>query len=536
MPRNNVSKFGKFESCFRLPNQGLRTYFGNVIKGQPNIYDTPFAQGESTADLLQKWDAVLVSIKDKWPTLYEYEVDLAAKVGPMSVMKPLKDRVKDIESYYEGILLPHEPIDTRAVRAVIKEFSPIRGLGVRDQRRTVELMKKSTNSGSPYFTKRRNVIDETIPSYVFGTAEAVVQQLRDDTYGACAILGWRGQEGGPTAADVKQRVVWMFPFAVNIAELQVYQPLIEAAQNFDLVPSWVSMESVDRRITKLFDTKNSNDLIVCTDFTKFDQHFNSSLQMAARSVLEAIFTQDRNAVDWFEDVFPIKYMIPLAYSYGEVKLGKHGMGSGSGGTNADETLAHRALQYEAAQRARAMLNPNSQCLGDDGILSYPGITVEDVVKAYSSHGLEMNESKQYASTQDCTYLRRWHHNNYRVNGICVGVYSTNRALGRLRYLERYYDPDVWGPKMIALRQLSIIENVKWHPLREQFVQFCMKRDKYRLGIDIPGFLDNIDAEALEAINLIPDFLGYTKALQSEHKGTLSIGMSNWWVVQYLKSR
>lgn len=530
MPKNNVINFG---NCFNLPNQGLRTYFGNVVRGQSNVYDTPFAKGESTEALLSAWDKVLVSISDKWPTLYEYEVDLAKKVGPMSVVAPLADRMKDIESYYEGILLPSEPVLDRAVAATIHEWSQARGLMVRNQKRTVDIMKKSTNSGSPYFTKRRNVTDATVPCSVRFQGDGVYQTLSGKQWGAAAVLGWRGQEGGPSKEDVKQRVVWMFPYAVNIRELQVYQPLIEAAQRFNLVPAWVSMDEVDRSITRLFDTKSPDDLVVCTDFTKFDQHFNSSLQEAAYQLLHAIFTPTTFMSDWLENVFPIKYMIPLAYDYGVLKLGKHGMGSGSGGTNADETLAHRCLQYEAAILNNSKLNPNSQCLGDDGILSYPGITVEDVVNAYRKHGLEMNDSKQYASTHDCVYLRRWHHTNYRVGGICAGVYSTNRALGRLRYLERYYDPEVWGPKMVALRQLSIIENVKYHPLRDQFAEFCMKRDKYRLGIDIPGFLSNIEAEAREAMELMPDFMGYTKTLQADATG---MGISSWWIVNYLKSR
>nr|AVA30701.1 RNA-dependent RNA polymerase [Picobirnavirus sp.] len=532
MPKNNVISFA---DCFKLPNQGLRTYFGNVEKGQPKVFDTPFAKGETTSELLRAWDQTLVSISDKWPTLYEFEVDLAKKVGPMSIMLPLKERMKDIDSYYEGILLPSEPISDSAIAAVVHEWSSLRGLQVRNQLKTVQLMKKSTNSGSPYFTKRRNVVDETYPVLLEERGGHWFQFLTPklQQWGCTAVLGWRGQEGGPSKEDVKQRVVWMFPFAVNIRELQVYQPLIEAAQKFNLVPAWVSMDAVDDRITKLFDTKAENDLVVCTDFSKFDQHFNRSLQDAAYQCLSAFFTPNSISAEWLKSVFPIKYEIPLAYDYGKLRFGRHGMGSGSGGTNADETLAHRALQYEAAIHANARLNPNSQCLGDDGILSYPGITVEDVVKSYTAHGLEMNDSKQYASTHDCTYLRRWHHKDYRMSNICVGVYSTNRALGRLRYLERYYDPEVWGPKMVALRQLSIIENVKYHPLRDQFAEFCMKRDKYRLGIDIPGFLDNIADEASKAIELMPDFMGYTKTLQADAKG---IGIENWWIVRYLKSR
>ena len=265
----------------------------------------------------------------------------------------------------------------------------------------------------------------------------------------------------------------MFPFAVNIEELQVYQPLIKAAQVKELVPAWVSMDLVDKRIMQMFDTKRPEDLVICTDFSKFDQHFNRNMQTAAYMILRYILANDSRSLDWLDRVFPIKYMIPLAIKMGSMAFGPHGMASGSGGTNADETLAHRALQYEAAIKAGSKLNPHSQCLGDDGVLTYPGITVDDVIECYTAHGLEMNTSKQYASKQDCTYLRRWHHTEYRAKGICVGVYPTMRALGRLCEQERYYDPETWSKEMVALRQLSIIENCSHHPLFEAFVEFCM---------------------------------------------------------------
>nr|AVX53278.1 RNA-dependent RNA polymerase [Marmot picobirnavirus] len=531
MPKNNESKY--FHDSF-VESQGLRSYFGNVVKGQPKVYDTPFARGESTKEMLGRWMAILKSIDDRWPSLFKYEIDLANKVGPMSVELPLEERMADIESYYDGISLPSTPLDERALKAEIREVAQMRGLSIRSQKRTIELMKKSTNSGSPYFRKRRLVTRLTEPCLVWPYRDEVVQVLnRDNACNAAAVLGWRGQEGGPEADDTKQRVVWMFPYAVNICELQLYQPWIEAAQRFNLVPAWVSMEAVDKRITDMFDTKSDNDLVVCTDFSKFDQHFNLNLQNAAKTIITAVLTRERESSNWLDLVFPIKYMIPLAYNWERVRFGLHGMGSGSGGTNCDETLAHRALQYEAAILAGKRLNPNSQCLGDDGVLTYPGITVDDVVKAYTSHGLEMNPDKQYAATQDCTYLRRWHHKDYRVDGVCVGVYSTCRALGRLRYLERYQDPKYWDAKAVALRQLSILENVKYHPLKEQFVDFCMKRDKYRLGRDIPGFLDNIRDVAKEKINFMPDFLGYTRTLQG---GVDPVGgIQNWWIVQYLKS-
>nr|QHN70726.1 RNA-dependent RNA polymerase [Mongoose picobirnavirus] len=550
MPKNNVTSFinnhfvdTNYTSYFTHSGfQSLRTYMGNVVKGQPKVYTAPFAKGSTIQSVLDDWQEVLVSISDKWPSLWEFEMDLASKVGPLSVQKPLRERITDIAHYYEDILLSSTPIDPVAIKQTIGEFNKARGLRRRSQARTVEMMKKSTNSGNPFFTKRRNVVLDTFPCGVDYTPNPVYylqdayQMLpNNNDFKACAVIGWRGQEGGPEDEDVKQRVVWMFPFAVNIEELTVYQPLIETFQRFNLVPAWVSMESVDMEVTRLFDTKNSDDLVVCTDFTKFDQHFNVDLQNAAKTILQWIMSRERNVDDWFENVFGIKYMIPLLWEAQadivSVFHGFHGMASGSGGTNVDETLAHRALQREAAIKSKQILNPHSMCLGDDGILSYPGITVNEVVDAYQSHGQECNLSKQYASTQDCVYLRRWHHKDYRDNGVCVGVYSTCRALGRLRYLERFMDPEYWSPQMVALRQLSIIENCKYHPLRDEFAEFCMKRDKYRLGIDIPGFLDKIATYAKESIDHMPDFLGYTKTLQ----GFKPTGISEWWIVKYLKS-
>lgn len=528
MPKNNERKFGEY---FNLPNPGLRSYFDRVRAGNSEEYRTTFYKGMSLKKILSLWKPTVDKLEHDWPTLLKYEDDLAKKVGPLSIQKPLSERMDDIGSYYESILLDSKPITQTAEAAVLREWGRFRGLEPRSQRATLANMKLSTNSGSPFFTKRRAVVDATIPVTLDYLGVDTKQLLHRENWFSAAVLGWRGQEGGPTDEDVKQRVVWMFPFGVNVCELQFYQPAIEFAQKSGFCPAWISMDEVDKRITKLFDSKGKKDLIVCTDFSKFDQHFNKDMQNAAKNILAGIMGQSRYCRDWLENVFPVKYTIPLAYDYGKLMYGEHGMGSGSGGTNFDETLVHRALQYEAAQRAGRMLNPNSQCLGDDGILSYPGISVEDVTQSYSIHGQDMNIGKQSASAHECTYLRRWHHDAYRIDGRCVGVYSTYRAIGRLCEQERFYDPEIWGPKMVALRQLSIIENCKYHPLREEFVQFCMKGDKYRLGVDIPGFLDQVDDLAAKATDLMPDFLGYTKSLQRN----ADKGLSSWWVVQYLKS-
>lgn len=522
----------KWSDYFALPNPGLEGYFKGVREGNDQEFRTTFAKGKSPEQVLKEWKPTLDKIKNDWHSLMDYEEDLAKKVGPLSIQKPLKERMDDIKAYYDLILLKSEPLEERAITAVVQEWGKLRGLQIRSESRTLDLMKKSTNSGSPFFIKRKAAMSKTVPCSISVLPPYVEQKLPFGTWKACAVLGWRGQEGGPTDEDVKQRVVWMFPMSVNIRELQFYQPAIEQAQKHNLVPAWKGSDAVDIAITKLFDTKAKSDLIVCTDFSKFDQHFNSDMQKAAESIIRQLLNTGSDSRCWLHEVFPVKYMIPLAIDTNSILFGNHGMGSGSGGTNFDETLVHRALQYEAAFAARSELNPYSMCLGDDGILTFPGIDIDVVTQTYCRHGQEMNVDKQYASALDCTYLRRWHHAEYRKNGVCVGVYSTNRAIGRLCEQERFYDPEVWGPEMVALRQLSIIENCKYHPLFHEFVEFCMKRDKYRLGLDIPGFLDNITKLAKESIDVMPDFLGYTKSLDNSDQG---YGIAEWAVIKYLKS-
>jgi len=226
-----------FSNFFKLPNPGLKGYFEHVRNGVNEEYRTTFYKKETPiSEILENWDKELIAIQKEWPSLYQFESDLREKVGPLSIMKPLVERMDDIDAYYDSISMDQIPISQGAIDATLREWKQVAGLQIRSINRTVELMKKSTNSGSPYFTKKKRVVKETVPFDIRANDQQIIQYLNGATYDCCAVLGWRGQEGGPDWDDVKQRVVWMFPFAVNIAELSVYQPLIESFQRFDLVP------------------------------------------------------------------------------------------------------------------------------------------------------------------------------------------------------------------------------------------------------------------------------------------------------------
>jgi len=519
------------EAYFKMPNPGLRAYFKHNVDGQPDDYRPPFWNKMDRSKVLGIWQRKLdaMRIESKFPDLYKFEMDMKDKVGPMSIQLPLQDRIEDIENYFTMVKLDSEPLSDASIAATIKYFSSAGGIRLRSLTKTMEKMKKSTNSGSCYFTKRRNVVDATLDSYIRGMTGI----YPDGDYSMCAVLGWRGQEGGIEDDDVKQRVVWMMPFLLNLYELQFYQPAIEAMQKNSKIPAYVSMDAVDQEVTALFDTKGNNDLVICTDFSKFDQHFNVDMQNAAYRVIEKLMSPSSESQIWLKDIFDLKYHLPIICSEDVMFTGSHGMGSGSGGTNFDECMAHKCLQFESALDNNAKLNPHSMAYGDDGILTYPGITVDSVVQTYTRHGQEMNATKQYASKHDCVVLRRWHGTDYRVNGTMVGVYSTFRALGRLLAQERFYDPEKWSKELVTLRALSILENCKWSPYFHEFIEFVITGDKYRLGLNIPDFFSSLERRAKEAEREFTDFLGYTKSLQDNDP---SSGINNWEVVKYLKSR
>lgn len=93
----------------------------------------------------------------------------------------------------------------------------------------------------------------------------------------------------------------MMPFVLNLHELTYYQPLIQAVQNFELIPAYVSKDCVNKHVTKIFDTKGDSDDVICTDFSAFDQHFGIGLQHSCETILRNLL--GTNSAYWFKEVF-----------------------------------------------------------------------------------------------------------------------------------------------------------------------------------------------------------------------------------------
>lgn len=461
-------------------NSKLFTYLDNLKYGQSEVFRTPFWNKMNMPTIVKEWMKIVVSsdINSKMPGLLDIEVEQSKKVGPYSVIPPSTQRMDSLLEYWEPVE-GEAPISESAKLQVKKLFT--QKLELYSRERVLEEMRLNTSAGLPYYVKRRE-------------AKRIYERTNwEDFYPYMAIWGTRIQPGGPSVADEKVRSVFMMPFSLNVKEGAYYYPMIRYMQEHSLPWPVNDLRWTEVEVTHLFESKPDNQLVVNTDFSSFDQHFRRPLQDCAYDILMAIF-QD-SAASVIDSTFRVKYQIPLLISESEAIFGEHGMGSGSTGTNPDENLAHKSLQYEAAEEAGQELNPHSLALGDDGILTFKGITADAVIKTYTKHGLVMNESKQYVSANSAKYLQRYYHVSYRDNeGIMLGVYPTFRALGRLMAQERFQNPKYWGPKQVILRALSILENCNNHPLFETFVWFVAKGDKYELGRKFPGFFENIESD------------------------------------------
>lgn len=81
----------------------------------------------------------------------------------------------------------------------------------------------------------------------------------------------------------------MMPLSHHINEGKVYQVLINHLKKNRKIAGYVGPEYVDKRITEIFDKKSKDQLVISTDFTKYDQHFNTTLQKVARSAIDYAF-------------------------------------------------------------------------------------------------------------------------------------------------------------------------------------------------------------------------------------------------------
>ena len=458
---------------------GLTPFLQSVQSGSDLDIRTPFWKGISREEVVDQWDKIFNEERGRLPgRLSEVEENQRGKIGPLSIRDPLAKRIPQINGYW-----------TTHVTSVPKEvqrFDALSGIfgGTASRLRPLSAeqagleLAGNTNSGFPYFTKKRRVREDTLKY----TGEDYLRTFP-------AILGWRGQSQG-IDENPKQRTVWMYPFSTNIEEMRYFRPLqtflLQASPN--PLAAWVGPDETDAEVKRCIAMARANDTsVVSTDFSSFDQSIGPELSRSSYEYISKLFTDDSEGE--ISELHSVMHNIDLIVNPTVMLSGEHGVSSGSVMTNLIDSLVHLVAATFTMQLARCELLC-VQVQGDDGLL-VPSrrCDPEEIVAGYHEIGLDANPDKQFIGDQDCLYLQKYYHASWNEGG--VGMYPTYRALNSLLGQERFYSDEEWGADMVTLRAIMILENAKGHPLFTRLVQFAMDGDRYRLGARWPGGIDNL---------------------------------------------
>lgn len=466
--------------------QNAVPFLNSQTAGMDKDYRTPLWGSSSRAEVSSQWLAILEADKMMESQLRTLELKQYEKIGPLSPRLPFPEREKDVQAYFESqdegskiefLLLEKGDLDVIAN----KRLRPI------DHISAAQGLSKNTSSGLPLMTKRNQSVEEHTGIAKSGELHA-------------SLLGWRGQSSGTPIP--KQRVVWMYPYSLNILENRYFVPIFEQLRELDVFAAWNNSEDVDIKVTKLFAEHSSG--IISTDFTKFDQSLTwhqdwifdyliSKFQVSSKADLEQLRYIMRN--------------IPMRATVDKVFTGKHGMPSGSVLTNLGDSIVNYLAQLNSPEVIDVGL-----IQGDDAV-----VVVRDVanhLQHMSSLGFEMNPDKQYVDDNAVMYLQKLHTRTHQVNGISVGVYPTMRALNSLLGQERFHSD--WDTHMVTLRSVAILENCKFHPTFEKFVKFTVNGDP-AMKANLQAILK--DSAFIDRAKVIPGF--FPTYNSDNNKGSVS---------------
>ena len=474
----------------------MKPFLKSVVEGTTVDLRTPLFNGDPGRDILDDWADILFE-GDGLPgdmTIIEYEQ--MANAGSKSIRAPLNDRLPGIREYWTSF---KEGVGQFAMPP-LRQNNHLRALSFEQ---AVERMKLNTNSGWPHFTVRNRVIDESI-----ALASGISLELP-------AILGWRGQSAGlDSEFDPKQRTVWMYPFSLNIKEMSLFGPLqhwlLSNRPYGEMLSAWRTPSDVDRAVHDLLIRADlrEDSVIVSADFSSFDQTIGPNLSRPIYEFMQRIFSQAEE--ETIDDLWHTMHNIELVISPADKLSGTHGISSGSVFTNLVDTL----VQFNLTKAVIPLEDHAPQFQGDDGLF----IVQEDLLDQYftgmENFGLKVSPDKTNISDNDCMYLQRYY-TRHHLDGR-HGIYPTMRALNSLISQERHFNPKLWGPEMVILRSIMILENCKYHPKFREFVAYVMSGDRYRLGAKLPNGVSDITASQ-GLLSKAEDIAGFVPSYNQEQR-------------------
>jgi hypothetical protein len=454
----------------KLPSLALNSLTLNdkrIEEGSKEIIINPAYENISddemkgmVADILSKCSLTL--------RLQQVEDENVAKFGPRSLAKKWVDRKSSLQDYYNHKEFdPGEFFDNYSGRLRPKAITTV-----------AEDLIKASSAGLPYMQRKGIVLQDALKNYA----------KEQDVY-PC-VLFTRTQEQGKT------RNVWGYPISETLFEQRFFIPVLSAERSWPHRAALVGPDAVDAAVTHLLMRKSEKQNIFCVDFSSFDASISPEYAYSAFRELSNLFQKQYHPE--FYRLYKKFTSIGIYTPDGQYN-GPHGVPSGSSFTNTVDSM----VQLLTAMGGEDFnLMENCQIQGDDGLYLLDRNDL-DVLKArFKSAGLVLNEEKSdIFEDREAIYLQRYYHPNYKgKQGYLGGVYSLNRAINRIKYLERWTNlsNELKGADFFSLRTIVILENCKYHPGFEDIVRLAHRLDRRNLdftGQGLRAFSKSMESKA-----------------------------------------
>jgi len=423
--------------------------------GVSDVLLSPIGNNTDPEAILKGWDSIFNSNRDKLnDILLELEENNRSKYGPRSIAVPWSERRDTVlESFApdKGKMIESQAVSNGRLRPISLD-------------KAATFIKPQTNAGLPTMMSKGKVLNDTVNN---------LDKQLSKNYPSVPFT--RTQENNKT------RLVWGYPLANVLDEMRFYRPILEYQRKVPWRAALNTADEIDSAITKLINhARSEGKSLVSIDFSNFDSSVKRKLQDYAFKV-------------YFPSLFQNQYHPEIAL-HGErfntiglitpdrVISGPHGIPSGSAYTNEVGSVVQYGISKEFNEDLLY-----SQVQGDDG--AYATFDPEGFKDHFRSYGLEVNDDKSYISDNFVVYLQNLYHSDYEEDGLIRGIYPTYRALLRIVYQERFNDfskDNIGGRDYYAIRTLSILENVKAHPLFRELVNYVVGLDKYNLAVSDQG--------------------------------------------------
>lgn len=427
----------------------------NIDSGSNSTFMTPLCKSHGQENLLVLLDNLFKGNQNVNAVLMGIERNQRDKVGSRSIALPWSSRKSGV---YENFKIRKQINQTLFYLPDNKSSKSCLTPITLDK--AILKLKNNTNSGLPFFTKKGIIKHQLLQEFdtLLGRKDP-------------CLCFTRTQEGNKT------RTVWGFPVADSLNEMRYYPPLLEFQKKLPWRTALKGSVEVDKRITSIIiDAIFRKRTLISVDFSAYDASVHPKLQQHAFNYIKYLFQNKYSLeLDYINERFTnINMVTPDG-----ILSGEHGVPSGSVFTNEIDSI----VQFLVSRNSNLISSGYFEIQGDDGVYSIQSNKVSNFLDNFKLFDLNVNDSKSVISKNYVLYLQNLYHIDYIKDGLIGGIYPIYRALNRLLYQERFSkfeEYSISGEDYFTIRAISILENCKFHPLFNDFVNIIIDHDRNNL--------------------------------------------------------